>query len=251
MQIIALGGIPDIGPGDDLVSIILASLEGDGLDLRAEDIVVVAQKIVSKAEGRHVRLAEIEPSFRALEVGALSDKDPRIVELILSESRDVLRCRPGVLIVEDRRGLVLANAGIDASNVVSASGEDVVLLLPVDPDASAACLSEGLSAAAGVAVGVVINDSIGRAWRNGTVGTAIGVSGLPGLVDLRGQADLYGRTLKSTQIGLADEIAAAASIVMGQADEGQPVVLIRGAPYDRDRGAASDLLRPRANDLFR
>jgi coenzyme F420-0:L-glutamate ligase/coenzyme F420-1:gamma-L-glutamate ligase len=251
MEIIALGGVPDIRPGDDLVAVILASLGDSGLELVEGDIIVVAQKIVSKAEGRQVRLGDIEPSPDALAMAALCEKDPRVVQLVLSESREVVRRRPGVLIVEDRRGLVLANAGIDASNVACALGEEAVLLLPLDPDASAAGLAQGLGAASGVAVGVVINDSIGRAWRNGTVGTAIGVNGLPALLDLRGEADLYGRALKSTEIGFADEIAAAASIVMGQAGEGLPVVLVRGAPYARGPGAASDLQRPRANDMFR
>jgi len=249
MLVQALTGLPRIRPGDDLTEIILAAAM-EQCPLQADDVVVIAQKIVSKSEGRFVPLAGITPGASATKLAATARKDPRIVELIVAESRKILRCVPGVIIVEDVRGLVLANAGIDASNVDSENGE-TVLLLPENPDASAATIAAGLSAAAGGPIAVIINDSIGRAWRNGTVGTAIGVAGLPALLDLRGTPDLFGRTLQSTEIGLADELAAAASVMMGQAAEGCPVVIIRGAPYARRHGTASELQRPPAMDLFR
>jgi len=249
MLVQALTGLPRIRPGDDLTEIILAAAM-EKCPLQADDVVVIAQKIVSKSEGRFVPLAGITPGASATKLAATARKDPRIVELIVAESRKILRCVPGVIIVEDVRGLVLANAGIDASNVDSENGE-TVLLLPENPDASAATIAAGLSAAAGGPIAVIINDSIGRAWRNGTVGTAIGVAGLPALLDLRGTPDLFGRTLQSTEIGLADELAAAASVMMGQAAEGCPVVIIRGAPYARRHGTASELQRPPPMDLFR
>jgi coenzyme F420-0:L-glutamate ligase/coenzyme F420-1:gamma-L-glutamate ligase len=250
MEIIALDGIGLIGPGDDLAAIVMAALDRARLRLRAGDILAFAQKIVSKSEGREVRLEGVTPTEQAHAIAATADKDPRVVELILRESREVLRCRPGVVIVEDVRGLVLANAGIDASNVRGGDGE-TVLLLPEDPDASAARLAERIGAAAGCAVGILINDSIGRAWRNGTVGTAIGVAGLAGLADLRGAPDLFDRPLQTTTVGWADELAAAASVMMGQAGEGRPVVLIRNAPPSRADGSARELLRPREMDMFR
>ena len=197
-------------------------------------------------------LDEVVPSPRALELAERCRKDPRIVELVLAESRAVLRAVPNVLVVEDRRGLVLANAGIDRSNVEpDASGRERALLLPVDPDASAARLRARIRELAGVDVGVLINDSVGRAWRLGTVGTAIGASGIPGLLDLRGTPDLHGRALQITEVGFADELAAAASAVMGQADEGRPVVLVRGVTLARRDGSARELQRPRDQDLFR
>jgi coenzyme F420-0:L-glutamate ligase / coenzyme F420-1:gamma-L-glutamate ligase len=251
LELTALTGLPRIAPGDDLAAMILAALDSAGLSIAAGDVIVIAQKIVSKAEGRLVRLDGIEPSPRAVELAASTGKDPRLVELILAESHEILRCRPGLIIVEDRRGLVLANAGIDASNVAPEDGAEFVLLLPEDPDASADRLRARLESACGCSLAVVINDSIGRAWRNGTIGTAIGVSGLPALLDLRGEADLFGRVLKATEIGLADELAAAASLLMGQADEGRPVVLVRGVPYARRNGTARDLQRERSMDLFR
>lgn len=251
MKIIGLPGIGMIAAGDDLVAIILGALRGYELELQAGDVLVIAQKIVSKSEGRAVALDTVTPSPRAQSLADEVGKDARVVELILSESREVLRSRPGILIVEDRRGLVLANAGIDASNVSSLDGRETVLLLPEDPDRSAAALAQGLSAACGRTIGVIINDSIGRAWRNGTVGTAIGVAGVPALADLRGQPDLFARALQSTTVGFADELAAAASMVMGQAAEGRPVVVIRGANSACAAGCAQDLLRPRDMDLFR
>jgi len=247
-----LDGIPMIAAGDDLAAVILAALEHSGRTLAAGDVLVLAQKIVSKAEGRMVDLRTVTPSPRAVALAKETQKDPRIVELILAESTEVLRHRPGVLIVAHRLGIVLANAGIDRSNVDrSNAGDENVLLLPRDPDRSCAELRRAINAATGVDVGVVIVDSIGRAWRNGTIGTAIGVSGLPGLLDLRGTPDLFGRALETTEVGLADELAAAASLVMGQAGEGRPVVLARGLGYGRRDGTAQELVRAREKDLFR
>lgn len=243
-----LRGIPAVVAGDDLADIAITGVKVSDEHLRDGDVLVFAQKIVSKAEGRTVDLASVVPSARALQLAGETDKDARLVELILSESSEVLRHRPGILIVVHRLGFILANAGIDRSNV---DGENHVLLLPVEPDVSAAQIGADLRAKTGRNIGVVIIDSIGRPWRMGTVGTAIGVSGIPALLDLRGRPDLGGRPLESTEVGLADELAAAASLVMGQAAEGTPIVLIRGVPYARHDGAARDLLRPKQKDLFR
>lgn len=251
LELIALAGIPLVGAGDDLAAIVLEALARSGLVLEERDVLIVAQKIVSKAEGRLVQLKAVEPTLRAREIARIVDKDPRLVEIILSETREVLRMRSGVIVVEDMRGLVLANAGVDASNVNDDGGDGSVLLLPADPDASAARLREELHAHTRRDIAIVINDSIGRAWRNGTIGTAIGVSGLPGLLDLRGTPDLFGRQLRTTDLGLADEIAAAASLLMGQAGEGTPVVLARGVPYARRDGSARELQRAKAIDFFR
>lgn len=243
-----LRGIAPIAAGDDLVDAIIAALELSDERLRADDVLVLTQKIVSKAEGRQVDLTAVAPSDRAQKLASETGKDARVVELILRESSEVLRCRPGLIIVVHRLGFILANAGIDQSNV---DGGRSVLLLPADPDASAASIRAGLRQRVGVDIAVLIIDSIGRPWRLGTAGTAIGVSGLPALVDLRGHPDLLGRRLETTTVGLADELAAAASIVMGQADEGRPIVLARGVPYARQESSARTLLRPRDKDLFR
>ena len=247
----ALVGMPTVAAGADLAALIADAASRSGVALEHGDALVVAQKIVSKAEGRRVRLAEVEPSPRARELARTVDKDPRLVELILRESQQVLRARPGVIIVLHRLGFVLANAGIDASNVESEGGEEAVLLLPADPDASAERLRRGLRALTGAELGIVVNDSFGRAWRLGTVGTAIGVAGLPALVDLRGTPDRTDRALRVTEIGAADELAAAASLLMGQAAEGRPVIHVRGFPYPPRPGKASELLRPAHLDLFR
>ena len=252
LEVIAIEGIGAIRPGDDLAEMLVRSMASSGLALRDNDIVVLAQKAVSKAENRYLPLESVKPSERAIELARRCEKDPRLVEIILSEASEVLRAIPGVLIVRDKRGLVLANAGVDRSNVdQDASGEERVLLLPADPDASAARLRAGLRSLAGVDAGVIINDSIGRAWRLGTVGTAIGVSGIPALLDRRGEPDLQGRKLEITEVGLADELAAAASAVMGQAAEGRPAVIIRGGAWPRRDASAHELLRPREKDLFR
>ncbi len=255
-----LPSIPLIRPGDDLAGIILASLSRADLQLADGDILVLAQKIVSKAEGRVVNLASVAPSERAVALASQAEKDPRLVELILRESNAVLRVRPGTIIVEHRLGFVCASAGIDHSNVApprseadeeAFKDEDWMLLLPEDPDASARRLRQQLQAASGARLGVLIIDSHGRAWRLGVVGTAIGLSGLPGLVDMRGRPDLFGYRLRITLIGVADELAAAASMMMGQAAEGTPIVHVRGFPYPLREGSLGELLRPRKEDLFR
>jgi coenzyme F420-0:L-glutamate ligase / coenzyme F420-1:gamma-L-glutamate ligase len=251
LTLTALRDVPTIGAGADLAALIAKAAARSGIALCSGDVLVVAQKIVSKAEGRRVALAEVSPSARARELARRVDKDPRLVELILRESQEVLRAGPGVIIVVHRLGFVLANAGIDASNVESEAGEEAVLLLPADPDASAEAMRQGLRAITGVELGIVVNDSFGRAWRLGTTGTAIGVAGLPALVDLRGTPDRTGRSLRVTEIGAADELAAAASLLMGQAGEGRPVIHVRGFPYPARPGKASELLRPPQLDLFR
>jgi coenzyme F420-0:L-glutamate ligase / coenzyme F420-1:gamma-L-glutamate ligase len=251
LEVIALEGLPFVKPGDDLVELIASAVKRNGVEPRAQDVLVVAQKIVSKAEGRIVDLATVEPSAKARTLAAEVDKDPRLVEVILSESVRVVRARRNVLIVEHRLGFIMANAGVDQSNVAPADGSSRALLLPEDPDRSAETLRNGLAAETGIDLAVVINDSFGRAWRQGTAGVAIGVAGLPALIDLRGRPDLFGRTLEVSVIGFADEVAAAASLVMGQADEATPVVLIRGLRWSAPESAAASIIRSANEDLFR
>jgi coenzyme F420-0:L-glutamate ligase/coenzyme F420-1:gamma-L-glutamate ligase len=251
LEVIALDGFPLVRPGDDLVELIASALARNDLMPRARDVLVVAQKIVSKAEGRVVDLATVEPSAKALTLAAEVDKDPRLVELILSESVRVVRARRNVLIVEHKLGFIMANAGVDQSNVGPSDGASRALLLPENPDRSAESLRNGLAAATGIDLAVVINDSFGRAWRQGTAGVAIGVAGLPGLIDLRGRPDLFGRTLEASIIGFADEVAAAASLVMGQADEAAPVVLMRGLRWSAPESTAASIIRSANEDLFR
>lgn len=248
-----LSGIPLIRHGDNLADIIVTSLQETGIQLQDDDILVLAQKVVSKAEGRTVNLAGVEPSQRALELAGQIEKDARIVELILRESNEVVRTRTGTIIVEHKLGFICANAGIDHSNVAGEgdSAEEWVLLLPQDPDLSAGRMRDEIQSKIGKQVGVLIIDSHGRAWRNGTVGVAIGVAGLPAVQDLRGKPDLFGFTLRITQVGVADELAAAASLVMGQAAEGTPVVHVRGFPYPLRDGSLGELIRPKEQDLFR
>jgi coenzyme F420-0:L-glutamate ligase/coenzyme F420-1:gamma-L-glutamate ligase len=250
LQLVALRGFPSVEKGDVLACLIVASATSSGFAFADGDVVVVAQKIVSKTEDRFVDLASVEPSPHANEVAKSTGKDARLVQIILDESRRVVRTRPDVLIVETRQGYVVANAGVDQSNVGDANGE-LALRLPEDADASARALRAALEARIGRRIGVVINDSFGRAWRLGTVGVALGVAGLPAIVDRRGSPDLFGRTLRSTIIGYADEIAAAASLLMGQADEGRPVVVVRGLDWSAPETPASALIRPQAEDLFR
>ena len=251
LEVIGLAGVPLIKAGDDLVELIASAIERSGVALRASDVLVVAQKIVSKAEGRVVDLATVEPSARALKLAAEIDKDPRLVEVILSESVRIVRARRGILIVEHKLGFIMANAGVDQSNVGPADGFQRVLLLPEKPDASAEALRHGLKARTKTDLAVVINDSFGRPWRQGTVGVAIGVSGLPAAVDLRGRPDLFGRKLEVSVIGFADEVAAAASLLMGQAGEALPAVLIRGLSWSAPESTAASLVRPPNEDLFR
>jgi coenzyme F420-0:L-glutamate ligase/coenzyme F420-1:gamma-L-glutamate ligase len=251
MMLTALAGIPTVMPGDDLAVLMVEACKRSDVALEDGDIIVLAQKIVSKTEGRSIDLRNVVPSPRALELAAVTEKDPRVVELILRESTSVLRCRPGVIIVEHRSGLVMANAGIDASNVAGGEGDDRVLLLPEDADRSASALRETLRARFGRDIGVVVNDSFGRAWRNGTVGIAIGVAGPPGLWDMRGLPDRNGRVLRATEVGVADELAAAASLLMGQGSEGLPAVHVRGFPLAFRTGSVKELIRSRDIDLFR
>lgn len=251
MVLTALEGIPTIRTGDDLAAAVVAGFDCSDVVAQDGDVVVLAQKIVSKSEGRRVRLRDVEPSPLAISMAATADKDPRVVELILRESTAVLRCRPGVIIVEHRSGSVMANAGIDASNVEGSEGDECVLLLPENADCSAGALREALKGLLGCEVGVVINDSFGRAWRNGTVGTAIGVAGIPALWDLRGLPDRNGRVLRATEVGIADELAAAASLLMGQANESLPVVHVRGFPLALRPGSVRELIRDPKIDLFR
>jgi len=241
--------IPLIRQGERLADILLNALTQNKIALEDNDILVLAQKIVSKAEGRMVRLADVQPSPRALDLAAQSGKDPRIVELILQESAEILRVRFGTIIVEHRLGFICANAGIDQSNVSGDS--ETALLLPLHPDQSARELRATLEQISGKRIGVMIIDSHGRAWRIGTVGMCIGLSGLPALIDERGWKDLFGYTLKITIVGVADELAAAASIMMGQAAEGAPAVHVRGFPYPLTEGSLAELLRPKEQDMFR
>lgn len=250
--LLALTTMPLVRPGDDLALLLAAAIQQEIGRLAPNDILVVAQKIVSKAEDRYVDLTGVEPRTDALFLADETGKDPRLVQVILDESRRVVRHRPGVLIVEHRLGFVMANAGVDRSNVDAQEGAEPVLLLPVDPDASAVALREELGKRLGTAPAVVISDSFGRAWRRGTAGIAIGAAGLPALIDKRGQPDLYGRELRVTEIGFADEIAAAASLLMGQADEAIPAVVIRGLAWpETDAAPANTLIRPAEEDLFR
>jgi coenzyme F420-0:L-glutamate ligase/coenzyme F420-1:gamma-L-glutamate ligase len=251
LEIVALQGLPLVKPGDDLVELIASALKRNGVTPCAKDVLVVAQKIVSKAEGRLVDLATIKPSAEAVALAADLHKDPGLVEVILSESVRVVRASRSVLIVEHRLGFIMANAGVDQSNVASPNGAHRVLLLPENPDQSAESLRRGLLALTGVDIAVVINDSFGRPWRQGTAGVAIGAAGLPALIDLRGRPDLFGRKLEVSIIGFADEIAAAASLLMGQADEALPAVLIRGLSWSAPQSTAASIVRSPKEDLFR
>ena len=254
LTLIALPHFPQVQPGDNLAALIAETLSAANLTLEAGDVLCIAQKVVSKAENRYRVLAEVIPSAEALQLAEEVRKDPRLVELILQESTAVSRTRPNVLITRHRLGFVAANAGIDRSNVLQADlAEEAgrVLLLPVDPDSSASLISNSLREIFNVTTAVVITDSHGRPFRLGTVGVAIGVAGLPALWDKRGEEDLYGYRLRVTEIGFADEIAAAASLLMGQGNEGQPVILVRGLEYPPTPDASTaDLIRPPEFDLY-
>ena len=251
LTITALKGVPLVRAGDDLASLTLAAYAATGLAPADGDVLVIAQKIVSKAEGRMVDVAAVEPSPQAVALAAEVDKDPRFVEVVLSESRRIVRHRPNLLIAEHKRGWVMANAGIDHSNVAPGDGTERVLLLPLDPDASAETLRRQLAESTGKRVAVIISDSFGRPFRRGTVGIALGAAGLPAVIDWRGHPDLFGRALEVTETGFADEIAAAASLAQGQADEATPIVLVRGLSWNAPEAPAAALVRPPEHDLFR
>ena len=249
-QMMALCGIPEVHPGDDLVSLILRALSQSQIQLQDGDVLVVTQKIVSKAEGCLVNLKEITPSSHAKMLAEETGKDARLVEVILQQSRSVIRRRPGTLITETLHGWICANAGVDRSNVGGAEGE-WVLTLPQDPDTSARKLRDGLQAATGADIAIIISDTHGRPWRLGTVNLALGVAGMQPLLDLRGLQDRHGYRLRTTRIARADELAAAAGLLSGQAAEGLPVVLIRGVAYQPGNGRAVDMQRSIEKDLFR
>lgn len=244
-----LKGIPLVREGDDLAALLEGALARAGLSLQAGDVLVVAQKIVSKSEGRVVRLRDVQPTARAVELAERTDKDPRMVQLILDESIEVVRAVPGVLIVRHRLGIIGANAGIDQSNIDHQGGE-CALLLPADPDRSAARLRDTLQQHTGKKLGIVISDSMNRPWRLGTMGQAIGSAGILVLDDRRGQQDLFGRELQVTMTNRADSIAAAALLVMGETTERVPAALVRGFPAEDSRQAARDSIRPPVEDLF-
>jgi coenzyme F420-0:L-glutamate ligase / coenzyme F420-1:gamma-L-glutamate ligase len=246
----ALSGVPEVHNGDALDDIVLAALAANDIALRPQQALVVCQKIVSKAEGRAVALRTVAASASALERAAVCGKDPRLVELVLRESTAVVRCAPGVLIVRHRLGFVVANAAIDQSNIEG--GDEHALLLPADPDASAARLRDALRHRTGVDVAVLVSDSFGRAWRQGVAGVCIGCAGLMPLLDQRGRRDRFGRPLRMTQVAVADQLAAAASLLTGEADEGRPLVHVAGLPvaWFTAAGPASRLVRPLSEDLF-
>ena len=257
LTFIGIENIPLVQPGDDLVALITEAVHDMGEEILDDDVLVVAQKIVSKAENRYLDLRTVEPSVEAEVLGVKVDKDPRKVQAILDESNEVVRTREGVLIVEHKLGFVQANAGIDQSNISHEGDEEdmICLLLPEDPDKSARGIKDGIKARLGVNVGVIINDSLGRAWRNGTMGLAIGVAGLTALENYIGDSDLFGRELVVTVVGAADEMAAGASLVMGQTDQKTPVVLVRGYrpsdPEESELQGVRPLIRNKATDLFR
>ena len=249
IRLLPVTGLPEVIPGDDLAALLLQQLQA--YPLARGDILVIAQKVVSKAEDRYVDLAGITPSEQALHLAGKVRKDPRLVELILAQSKRVVRYREDILIVEHSLGFIHANAGIDHSNIPQNSASERVLLLPEDPDASAARMREQIRQQRDVDIGIIINDSAGRAWRNGVTGIAIGAAGLPCLLDLRGESDLHGNPLRVTEVGIADEIAAAASLVMGQAAQGIPAVLVQGLDLHGQASDASALIRDPDKDLFR
>jgi len=250
LTITPLAGIPMVRAGDDLAALILTALGAQKLALEAGDILVVAQKIVSKSEGRQVSLASITPTPEAIQLAKETEKDPRLVELILRESTTVLRKKPGVLIVRQKLGLVGAQAGIDQSNIEHGADENA-LLLPEDPDRSARQIRDTIAKRTGVRPGVIVSDSMNRPWRLGTIGGAIGSAGIQVLDDRRGLHDIYGREMKVTMINRADSIATAATLVMGETTERTPVALVRGFAQEDHAQTARDIIRPLEEDMFR
>ncbi len=249
LNLTALKHFPLVKDKDNLADLIVNALQRNAIELQAGDLLVIAQKVVSKAEGRLLSLSTVTPSSKAYEWSEKVDKDPRLVELILQESTEVVRYRKGVMIVAHRLGYVHANAGIDRSNIEN--GDEQVLLLPVDPDTSSRNLQQAIEQKTGVAPAIIINDSAGRAWRNGITSFAIGVAGLQPVVSQIGKADLFGRTLEITEIATADELACAASVLMGQGAEGYPVIHVRGAPLIASNEGSASLIRSASEDLFR
>jgi len=247
----AVPDIPLIKPGDNLPGIILKAMEKSQLQLADNDILVIAQKIVSKAENRIVDLDTVIPGEDALRIALQADKDPRLVELILQESNEVVRCKEGVIIVEHRSGIIMANAGIDHSNVGHMADNQMVTLLPEDANLSARNLREELQNLSNKQLGVIINDSVGRAWRVGTVGIAIGSSGVRPLRDLRGEQDLFGEILRVSETADADALACSACLLMGEAAEASPVVIVRGHDLDHAGQDTNTLIRPKEEDMFR
>ena len=246
VEIFPLPGLPEIKPGDDIAGAIAQAVRAHDMRIAEDDIFVVAQKIVSKAEGRIVSLDQVAPSERARAWAQEWNKDARVVELVLRESKRIVRMERGVIITETRHGFVCANAGIDVSNAET----ETAILLPDDPDASARALHVALSKVFACHVGVIVSDTFGRAWREGLVNVALGVAGLSALIDYRGQTDANGKTLQATVIAVADELAAAAELVMGKSDR-IPVAIIRGAKIANRSGSGADLIRPAEKDLFR
>ena len=251
LSVVPLEGLGEVRPGDDLAALLAPLLRRYMATFGAPDVLVVAQKIVSKAEGRFVDLNVVEPSSRAAELAEITRKDPRMVEVVLSESIEVVRAVPGVLIVRHRNGYVMANAGVDRSNVPSGPNEERVLLLPIDADASAADLRLRLLRDHDLDLAVLVSDSFGRPWRNGVVNVALGAAGLPALVDRGGELDRQGRVMEMTQVATADLIASAAGLVMGEGREGAPAAVLSGLVFDAAPRDAQALIRPPEQDLFR
>ncbi|MBN1486174.1 MAG: coenzyme F420-0:L-glutamate ligase [Anaerolineae bacterium] len=250
IKLYALPGIPNIKAGDDLVAVIMDALHRVNLGLEDKDVLVITQKIVSKAEGCAVDLNTVTPSPQALEIAEAGDKDPRHIEVILQQSRGIIRHKGPILITETCHGWICANAGVDRSNLAE-PGQEIVLPLPADPDASARRIRQQLKEITGAAIAVIISDTHGRPWREGTVNLALGVAGMLPLIDLRGKKDMFGYTLRVTMIARADELAAAAGLLTGQAAEALPVVLIRGAQYIPGEANATTIQRNPEKDLFR
>jgi len=251
VEIIAIPNIPMIQPGDDLPGIVFERAQAAGVAFENHDAIVVTHKVVSKAEGRSVRLSEVEPSPEAVELAALVHKNPRLVEVVLRESRGVVAMRPDLLVVENRLGVICANAGIDRSNVEQIGDDVTLILLPHDADASAHVIQNRLQSQSGKTLAVLIIDTLGRPFREGVIGMAIGVAGMEPLVDVRGQTDLFGYVMEHTIINRADEIAAASSMLMGQTSERLPVVIVRGANYRPGAGSGRGILREPGKDMFR
>ena len=251
LTVIPIHDLPMVQPGDDLVAIVTAAMDKADLTFEEDDVLVLAQKIISKSEGRFASLNDMEPSAQAIEIAKETGKEPDFVEMVLSQSNDVVRTGPNVLIVEAFTGIVMANAGIDRSNIERGHGDDIALLLPLDSDVSARKLRDEFNAQSGKTIAVVIADSVGRAWRYGTSAMAIGCAGLEPLDDQRGDVDMFGHTLEVTEIALADQVSSAANLVMGEATEGIPAAIVRGLSFPRSDRPSSVLIRKKEEDLFR